>query len=93
MTLTNTNIIVKDSFSLYNIRLINQENMIDKIKVILGECKYGNETIILAKTQNKIERDSETFTIVIDINRFISKLKKIQTSLGIFFKSYFFYSN
>ena len=41
----------------------------------------------VAKYENKIERDSETFSIVIDINRFISKLKKIQTSLGIFFKN------
>ena len=76
MILKNTNLIVKDSIPLYNLRLITQASMIDKQKSAIGKYLSGNETTNFAVINRYNERNSETFNKVIDINRFISKLKK-----------------
>ena len=84
MILKNTNLIVKDSIPLYNLRLITQASMIDKQKIEIIAPSLGAYLSYLSISiftyfiviHRYNERNSETFNKVIDINRFISKLKK-----------------
>ncbi len=90
MILKNTNLIVKDFISLYNLRLITQASMIDKQKIeiiapLLGAYLSKSIFTYLIVINRYNERNSETFNNVIDINRFISKIKNLTFIVNCFF--------